>query len=229
LPFGHNQCVCFTETPAGDALLKPPREPLGHSCRSKEAKCCRCLAIKEPHRQGQFLPPLDDYSKAPRGSGHCYSCSECDTKYTWMRSNTLTPGRVYLLVSKNITISASKGPRSSRWLSSVDPESWGITDDETLRHFAWCSDAQCPTRSRWSRLLYLYRKETSREDGRLETRSTRARTAEQRSWKLRELGRWTEDSGASGSNGFLSAPGSPIPPGEGDSVSTPTSQTTAQL
>lgn len=222
LPFEHNQCVCFEATQAGDAVSSRPYEPLSHSCGIYPwEQCCRCIAVKKPSQGGCFSSS-NKYSRVLEDDCHHYICAECSTSYSWIRD---TLNRVYLRISRHICL--KEGPSSLGWLSGMDPESYGIAQDEQLRHVAWCVDAQCSTRSRWSRLLYLLRrteKEQERRDRHAAMDSSQrlfqewydVRAATERSEKLQQLETWTAASDATGSNALLQPTGGLLPRQKGN-------------
>ncbi|KAI1382984.1 uncharacterized protein F4822DRAFT_88805 [Hypoxylon trugodes] len=146
LPFEQNQCACFD---GPQAVGHVP----AHLHRHKSwEKCCRCRAANKPHLQGQFLPPETGAGNTLYWGDslcHTYECSECRAEYSWFRDDTC---RVYLRAHRH---PFGRTPTSKTWLTHLDPESWGITEDEKLKHVVWCPDSKCATRSRWSRLLRL--------------------------------------------------------------------------
>ena len=148
LPFEPNQCACFgqaDEIPDGrndaDSKHITTAKPLAH-CQSVyvNCDCCRCQAVK---------------SSGNPAMSHCYYCSSCDMNFRW---NVWDYGGLVLTSHASIILNGQAfGPSRPDWLQFLDPHSWGITEDEDLRHIAWCADQQCATMFRWERLLELFR------------------------------------------------------------------------
>jgi len=161
IPFEPNQCVCFEDQ---QATNHPPYLPQCHDC-GHPTKCCRCLAAtEEPDRRGHFM--LTQYEewrmRVKRGKKHTldqhipachrYKCAECTAEYSWVRDRNC---RVFLRFEKVFKLATS--PTSMEWLRVLDPESWGISGDDQLRHVVWCPERECATGSRWRRLLEALR------------------------------------------------------------------------
>ena len=140
LPFCPSRCACF------DSMRWD-----NHSCTDSDIYyCCRCTAAESCGRAGYFLPTSLDRQ-------HTFNCTSCDARYSWDRHGSAV----------TITIQALKGgydttlPKyyrrySQDWVHKIHPESWGIFEDDELRHIAWCNDIFCTSRWRWewlSRLL----------------------------------------------------------------------------
>lgn len=139
LPFGPDRCACFQSRPWIDH----------HG--SHYGACCRCMAVKSQSRAGYFLP---------EGSPtHKYRCFICTAGYEWGR----TGSAVYLTIMSLRGIYKKAFPKGSiplyarteYWSYALHPESWGLMDDEELRHVAWCDDINCSSRWRWERLSRL--------------------------------------------------------------------------
>ena len=141
LPFCPSRCACF------DSMRW-----VNHSCKGSNIFCCRCTAAISPGRVGYFLPTSLFHRE------HSYSCNICDATYNWGRYGSAV----------TITIRALTGPyeptlpktdlwcsRRICWAFKLHPESWGILDDDELRHVAWCDDISCASRWRWERLSRL--------------------------------------------------------------------------
>jgi len=96
---------------------------------------------------------------------HAYKCSLCRAEYSWTRRDPKDgidedgeDGIVYLRVKRRIKIGSGLpklNPLSKDWIRNLDPESWGLTEDEELKHVLWCPDLKCSTRARWNRLLQV--------------------------------------------------------------------------
>lgn len=143
LPFGPDRCVCFD----------CPRW-IAHSCScySRDPSgCCRCSALKTSRRAGYFLPGDFNWH-------HKYRCALCAATYEWRRDGSAVYIKIHTLRgTDDLALTARPGlfSRHFYWLYSLHPESWGILDDEELRHVAWCDDVSCMTRWRWERLSRL--------------------------------------------------------------------------
>ncbi|KAJ4286372.1 hypothetical protein N0V88_008039 [Collariella sp. IMI 366227] len=145
LPFEPYQCACFDEDPDNQPSTITPTS---HSCL-REDWCCRCRAIKNPHRRGFFIPPENDndpdHSWSRAGlPAHTYRCNLCPTDYFWIRQGLR---RAYLTVRCLVSARAPH-PNSWNWLWRVDPDSWGLKRDQKLRHVLWCPDQKCVTSKR---------------------------------------------------------------------------------
>ncbi|OIW26919.1 hypothetical protein CONLIGDRAFT_635146 [Coniochaeta ligniaria NRRL 30616] len=144
LPFGPDHCACFG----------CPRW-IGHVCSPADSYfCCRCNAPKDSSgREGCFLPDEYDWR-------HAYRCAICHATYRWRRCGSA----VFLEIDARMgtydwALSVRRLPHSQRlmyWLYRLHPESWGILDDEELRHVAWCDDVHCMSRWRWESLSRLW-------------------------------------------------------------------------
>ncbi|KAM7191435.1 hypothetical protein V8F33_008911 [Rhypophila sp. PSN 637] len=169
VPFETKYCVCFEDP---DPLMLAEELPPAifrderHMCVGF-GNCCRCIATEPYHagdsRRGHFMAttPADEsrsnYTSLDRGKEplndhvedcHSYQCSICSAKYSWIRDRDC---RVFLKFEKYFNLEL-QAPTSKHWLVLLDPESWGISHDEELRHIVWCPDEQCVTGSRWRRL-----------------------------------------------------------------------------
>ncbi|KAM7207228.1 hypothetical protein V8F20_002494 [Naviculisporaceae sp. PSN 640] len=143
LPFGPDRCGCF----------QSPRW-IGHDNSFPES-CCRCKADRYPNRAGYFLPGLN--------LDHRYECPVCLCEILWRRKESA----VYLEIKMlnrfdhktkwpSTTVAFQLPCREFHWIFKIHPESWGITDDEELRHVAWCDDITCRSRWRWESLARLW-------------------------------------------------------------------------
>ncbi|KAM7223905.1 hypothetical protein V8F06_000921 [Rhypophila decipiens] len=170
VPFESKYCVCFEDP---DPLMLAEELPPAifgeerHRCVDF-ATCCRWIATQTNNavdsRRGHFMAttPADEsssnFTSLARGKellnecvGDChkYQCSICSAKYSWIRDGDC---RVFLKFEKYLNLER-QDPTSKQWLVLLDPESWGISHDEELRHVVWCPDEQCVTGSRWRRLI----------------------------------------------------------------------------
>ncbi|KAM7185265.1 hypothetical protein V8F33_012494 [Rhypophila sp. PSN 637] len=175
LPFEPNQCVCFDQEPVSETS-----ECLGqcHDCGHKslciDYTCCRCLAVKSghAHRQGNFMriedPGHQDWETSsnkkmkttfrtfdPWLISHVLQFTQCLGRYSWNRY-----GRSVFLSYRN-TFTQPTAPTEMSWLDKLDPESWGISADEELRHVVWCPDKDCSTRYRMRALMRALRPHAS--------------------------------------------------------------------
>ena len=170
VPFEPRQCACFDKVADNPESGSPASSRTSHACTTN-TMCCRCRATRKPERKGYFLPPenhnvsrgllIGEQAQLPR---HSYSCTECNTKYYWVRPQGSY--KVYLRVQKRIepylvlrayvhnsgvpTLLAD--PTDINWLRAIDPESWGITDDEEFKHVTCCPEKACARRGRWREL-----------------------------------------------------------------------------
>ncbi|KAM7212141.1 hypothetical protein V8F06_012466 [Rhypophila decipiens] len=132
LPFEPNQCGCFDQEPVSETS-----EYLGqcHDCDKFcefDYRCCRCLTVKSRHSFRQ-----GDFMRI--------ECSE---------DGSVEP-------SYQNTFPRPTAPTVMWWLDKLDPESWGISADEELRHVVWCPDKDCPTRYRMRALMRALRPHAS--------------------------------------------------------------------
>ncbi|KAI1404282.1 hypothetical protein F4819DRAFT_447800 [Hypoxylon fuscum] len=140
LPFCSNRCACFDSMPW-----------VNHDCTGVKRLCCRCTAAELRGRTGYFLPTYLFHQ-------HSYKCNVCDASYSWGRYGSAV----------TITIRALMGScepalpkdhclyrRRRSWAYKLHPESWGILEDDELRHVAWCDDIFCASRWRWEKLSRL--------------------------------------------------------------------------
>jgi hypothetical protein len=146
LPFEHGNCACFGgPQPEGHQFLRHGTWKKTGSWRYS----CRNHKADNPRLAGTFITD-DSYTRH-----HGYECSQCLCEYSWHRQG----GKVYLSMSKIFhcgeAYKTDPSPLNLEWLMAIDPESWGITQDEELRHIAWCPDSSCGTSIRWRALLRL--------------------------------------------------------------------------
>ncbi|KAM7204248.1 hypothetical protein V8F20_003661 [Naviculisporaceae sp. PSN 640] len=170
LPFEPNQCVCFESHEETITSTAPC-----HHCTEMEFsfnQCCRCLAATSPYNkdnnpQGHFMYTdsldyhkdyLANHNTSRNGfearnldEHHAVSCSQCHhSRYAWKRSGR-GGRRVYIDFVRIFDLPES--PTSMAWLKNLDPESWGISQDHTLRHVLWCPESRCSTRQGYSQFL----------------------------------------------------------------------------
>ncbi|KAM7190836.1 hypothetical protein V8F33_009259 [Rhypophila sp. PSN 637] len=127
-----------------------------HLFASDSFSCSRCHAAKTPGSSGYFMKGEERHLT----QRHEYSCVRCGAEYAWLRDGSA----VYLGINKdmgdNVPDLLTLGPPSPRcrryhWLYIIHPESWGIQNDEEIRHVAWCEDVNCISRWRWESLTRL--------------------------------------------------------------------------
>ncbi|KAK0724118.1 hypothetical protein B0H67DRAFT_549972 [Lasiosphaeris hirsuta] len=165
LPFAQEYCVCFDNAPK----TEPPHNHSPHSassdasciavlgCQHENLKCCRCRPADG--RRNFFRPDVDTVLKGSDNLVHMYTCPTCFARYSWIRArntwiglgNSWTPGsasdrHVYLEFLRDT--STIDVPTDLSWIRQLDPESWGASTDEELRHVTWCADSRCTTISR---------------------------------------------------------------------------------
>jgi len=114
--------------------------------------CCRCHAAKTPGQAGYFIP-------GELNGRHEYQCVICDASYQWRRDGSDVYLRIRTLDgSFNLGLPGQAFPvklRRRYWVYKLNPESWGIQNDEELHRVAWCEDINCMSRWRWERLSRL--------------------------------------------------------------------------
>ncbi|OAA56341.1 hypothetical protein SPI_07952 [Niveomyces insectorum RCEF 264] len=106
-------------------------------------KCCRCFAFHDKVAAAKTATDNHSYGRQfmPHGTDDNAdsrgSCSERDNSHFYECN--------YLMLQQN-------------------PDSWGIPDDEELRHVAWCDEPRCKTRYKYTALTRLmgYMKKRSR-------------------------------------------------------------------
>lgn len=140
LPFSPGCCACFESLPRTDK-----------SCTSSASSCCRCDGVSSEGLAGYFIPKK-------YATPHEYYCDICWTSYEWLRHGPA----VYLKICQSPVRRTLSWPaqdirrlRHGYWVHTLHPESWGILEDDELRHVAWCDDIYCSTRWRWERLSQL--------------------------------------------------------------------------
>lgn len=135
--------------------------------------CCYRRQNPPPHQDdteppGQFMPDISLTTwygsernrrgmQEHKGIYHAGYCPECQARFSWERRGR----RIYLGVERDLpsiqstTTTTTTGPLVKSWINKLDPQSWGINEDEELRHVAWCEDTECMTRAGWTRLYHL--------------------------------------------------------------------------
>lgn len=125
---------------------------VNHSCTREDFFCCRCNMLKRSSPVTAFMSEDRDELR------HQYCCAICQAVYRWRRDGSA----VYLKIDSfnGSYCSVLRKPLNfyltgCSWLCRIDPESWGILNDEELHRVAWCSDLNCASRWRWERLIRL--------------------------------------------------------------------------
>lgn len=140
LPFCPDRCACFDSMRWND-----------HRCTTFKTNCCGCTAADSRGRAGYFLPTSSLHQ-------HDYDCSVCDAIYSWRRYGSAVTITIHALRRFNTYYSGRLRKyltRRSCWECKIHPESWGILEDDELRHVAWCDDIFCASRWRWVQLSHL--------------------------------------------------------------------------
>ena len=139
LLFCPSRCACF------DSMRW-----INHSC-TYASSCCRCAAAESRGRAEYFLPTFFHRQ-------HRYQCTICGASYTWGRYDsavTMTIRALWGNYEPTLPEPHRLYARQTCWVYKLHPESWGILEDDELRHVAWCDDIFCTSRWRWERLSRL--------------------------------------------------------------------------
>ena len=149
-------------------------------CDNDANKCCRCLAVADPARQGVFS--VDAHAKdeflcgtvAPVEYPHQYKCMHCVTYYSWVRDRD-DPAWVLLRCARYLDAHQHRQRGLWGYLASIDPARLLAADNQQrrdLKYVTWCDQSgdgridgtptsdnfrsRCRTTAHWYKLAERY-------------------------------------------------------------------------
>ncbi|KAK0653005.1 hypothetical protein B0T16DRAFT_490741 [Cercophora newfieldiana] len=155
--FWPSRCACFglhhpLPWQACDRALKELPDRYNGDPKGVPLAECLAAAKADPSREGKFLTP---------GAVHTAVCRACITSYFWRLERTSVFLEV-LAEAEGVTY-----PLDRKWLSLVDPETWGVRDSEGTKNILWCKDDKCRVTSTWEEHGWLNESLLERSNDRL--------------------------------------------------------------